>query len=65
MDFVKGMYLDPIQTKYGEILKLNFNKAKFLENNFNEEGYLRTEIKRNKEGKPYAVISEYKGKKDE
>ena len=60
-DFVKGMYLDSIATKYGEIIKGAIHKDRFLENKFNEKGYLNIEIKKSKEGNVYAQINEYKG----
>lgn len=61
MDYVKGMYIKTIETKYGEIIKVSFKKDEFLKNTFNDKGYLNTEIKKSKEGKYYASINDYKG----
>ena len=60
-EFVKGMFVDSIETKYGEIIKISIKKDSFLENKFNEKGYLNCELKKSKEGKLYASINEYKG----
>jgi len=60
-EFVKGMYVDTISTKYGEIIKVGINRDKFLENKFNDKGYINIELKKSKEGKLYASINEYKG----
>jgi hypothetical protein len=47
-------------TQYGEIIKLSFNKDSFLENPFNNKGWLNVDILTSKEGKKYAKINDYK-----
>ena len=59
-EFVKGMIVKTIETKYGEITKLSINKDSFLENPFDERGWLNVDLKTSKEGKKYATINDFK-----
>ena len=57
--FVSGVSIRPQATKYGEILKIGINLENF-KNNPQNNGWVNFEILKNKEGKPYAVIDEFK-----
>lgn len=59
--FVSGVSIRPQATKYGEILKVGINLENF-KNNPQNSGWVNFEILKNKEGKYYAVIDEYKSK---
>lgn len=59
--FVSGVSIRPQATKYGEILKVGINLENF-KNNPQNSGWVNFEILKNKEGKCYAVIDEYKSK---
>lgn len=59
--FVSGVSIRPQATKYGEILKVGINLENF-KNNPQNSGWVNFEILKNKEGKYYAVIDEYKNK---
>lgn len=59
-EFVKGMSVKVQETKYGEIIKLGVNKDDFLQNPFNERGWVNIDILTSKEGKKYAKINDYK-----
>ena len=48
-------------TNYDEILKIGINLENF-KNNPQNNGWVNFEILKNKEGKPYAVIDEFKSK---
>lgn len=59
-DFAKGIKVKVQETKYGEIIKLGINKDEFLQNPFNERGWVNIDILTSKEGKKYAKINDYK-----
>lgn len=59
--FVSGISIRPQATKYGEILKIGINLENF-KNNPQNNGWVNFEILKNKEGKYYAVIDEFKNK---
>lgn len=59
--FVSGVSIRTQTTKYGEILKIGINLENF-KNNPQNNGWVNFEILKNKEGKPYAVIDEFKNK---
>lgn len=56
VEFVKGLFIKTVETKFGEILKLGFNIENFCENEISETGFINIELKKNKDGKWYAVI---------
>lgn len=60
-NFAKGVSVKIVKSKYGEILKVGINLEKIGENDCSN-GWLNFDILKSKEGKPYAVISEYKQK---
>ena len=59
--FASGISIRLQATKYGEILKVGINLENF-KNNPQNNGWVNLDILKNKEGKPYAVIDEYKSK---
>lgn len=59
--FAKGVSVKIVKSKYGEITKVGVNLDKICENDCSN-GWLNFDILKSKEGKPYAVISEYKQK---
>ena len=59
-EFAKGMIVKVQPTQYGEIIKLSINKDSFLENPFNEKGWLNVDILTSKEGKKYPKINDFK-----
>ena len=59
--FASGISIRPQATKYGEILKVGINLENF-KNNPQNNGWVNFDILKNKEGKYYAVIDEYKSK---
>lgn len=61
-NFAKGVSVKIVNSKYGEITKVDINLEKICENDCSN-GWLNFDILKSKEGKPYAVISEYKQKK--
>ena len=60
-NFAKGVSVKIVKSKYGEITKVGVNLEKICENDCSN-GWLNFDILKSKEGKPYAVISEYKQK---
>lgn len=60
--FAKGVKIDAIQTKYGEIIKCGINVNEFCDGNLmNDKGWINFDIKRGREsGKLYAEINTYK-----
>ena len=58
-NFAKGVNVKVVKTKYGEIIKIGVNIEKIFENECST-GWVNFDILRSKDGKPYAVISEYK-----
>ena len=60
-NFAKGVSVKIVKSKYGEITKVGVNLEKLGENDC-LNGWLNFDILKSKEGKPYAVISEYKQK---
>lgn len=60
-NFAKGVCVKIVKSKYGEITKVGINLEKICENDCSN-GWLNFDILKSKEGKPYAVISEYKQK---
>ena len=60
-NFAKGVSVKIVKSKYGEITKVGVNLEKICENDC-PNGWLNFDILKSKEGKPYAVISEYKQK---
>lgn len=60
-NFAKGVSVKIVKSKYGEITKVGVNPEKVGENDCSN-GWLNFDILKSKEGKPYAVISEYKQK---
>lgn len=60
-NFAKGVSVKIVKSKYGEITKVGVNLEKIGENDC-LNGWLNFDILKSKEGKPYAVISEYKQK---
>lgn len=60
-NFAKGVSVKIVKSKYGEITKVGINLEKIGENDCSN-GWLNFDILKSKEGKPYAVISEYKQK---
>ena len=60
-NFAKGVSVKIVKSKYGEITKVGINLEKVGENDCSN-GWLNFDILKSKEGKPYAVISEYKQK---
>lgn len=59
-EFAKGVKVSVQETKYGEIIKLGINKEEFMQNPFNERGWVNIDIFTSKEGKKYAKINDYK-----
>ena len=59
--FASGVSIRTRTTTYGEILKIGINLENF-KNNLQNNGWVNFEILKNKEGKPYAVIDEFKSK---
>lgn len=59
-EFAKGIKVSVQETKYGEIIKLGINKEEFMQNTFNERGWVNIDILTSKEGKKYAKINDYK-----
>lgn len=55
----QGLKIKTVETKYGEIIKLNFDMKWFKSNPVKKDRYLDIDILTNKEGKKYAVINEY------
>ena len=51
-----------IQTQFGAIVKLGFNREdlEYMLENLNAGGWINTEIKQTKEGKPYCVVDNFK-----
>ena len=60
-NLAKGVSVKIVKSKYGEITKVGVNLEKICENDC-YNGWLNFDILKSKEGKPYAVISEYKQK---
>lgn len=58
-EFAKGIKVKVQPTQYGEIIKLGINKEEFLQNPFNERGWVNIDILTSKEGKKYAKINDY------
>ena len=63
VDFVKGLNVKTIKTKYGEILKCGLNTQAFFcdENKITESGWVNFTMKKGKSGSWYAEINENKG----
>lgn len=59
-EFAKGIKVKVQPTQYGEIIKLGINKDEFLQNPFNERGYVNIDILTSKNGNKYAKINDYK-----
>lgn len=59
-EFAKGVKVKTQPTQYGEIIKLGINKDEFLQNPFNERGWVNIDIFTSKEGKKYAKINDFK-----
>lgn len=59
-EFAKGINVKTQETKYGEIIKLGINLEEFMQNPFNERGWVNIDILTSKEGKKYAKINDYK-----
>lgn len=59
--FATGICVKTQETKYGEIYKIGINLENF-KNNPQNSGWVNLEILKNKEGKPYVVIDEFKSK---
>ena len=67
-DFAKGVTVKTQETQYGEIIKLGINREEFLQNPFNDRGWVNIDILTSKEGKKYAKINDFianKGKTEE
>lgn len=62
VDFVKGLNIKTIKTKYGEILKCGINVGDLVsdENKINEGGWINFTIKKGKSGNWYAEVNENK-----
>lgn len=59
-NFVKGLKVKTIKTKYGEIIKLAVNMDDFQQNPLKKNKYLDIDILTSKSGNKYAVINDYK-----
>jgi hypothetical protein len=59
-EFVKGMKVSTVETKYGEIIKLGIKIDEFKQNPVNERGYLNIDILTSQKGTKYAVLNSYK-----
>ena len=64
-NYVKGMNVKVVPTKYGEIIKIGVQIEKFSENPINDDGWINIDILTSKNGKKYAVVDTYKPKKQE
>lgn len=53
--FTKGLKLDFIQTRFGEIIKVGINLEEFAKNP-NNKGWVNFSIKRSKDNKLYGEI---------
>ncbi len=53
MEYIKGIYLDKIETQFGDIIKVGINKEKFNQNP-DSNGWVNFFIKKSKEGIYYA-----------
>jgi len=51
-----------VETKYGSIIKVGYSREdlEYMLENLNDNGWINTEIKQTKEGKPYCVVDNYK-----
>lgn len=63
-NFAKGVNIKVVKTQYGEILKLGINYKELGNNPINEDGWINLDILTSKNGKKYAVIDDYKAKKE-
>lgn len=60
VDFVKGVSVKVIETKFGEIIKVGIKFDDFAANPITHSGYINFDIKRSKgTNKPYAVLNNY------
>lgn len=58
VEFVKGLSVKQVETKFGDIIKLGVNLEQFCENEVNENGFINIEIKKAKSGNYYAVVAQ-------
>lgn len=63
-EFAKGIKVKVQPTQYGEIIKLGIHKEEFMQNPFNERGWVNIDILTSKDGKKYAKINDYKATGD-
>lgn len=63
-NFAKGVNIKVVKTQYGEILKLGINYKELSNNPINEDGWINLDILTSRNGKKYAVIDDYKAKKE-
>ena len=71
-DFVDGIFLETVETQYGDIVKVSFDVDKFIEylndnehvcvSQTNGRKYFNAEIKKSKSGKHYMAVDTYKPK---
>jgi hypothetical protein len=64
VNFAKGVNVKVVKTQYGEIIKLGINYEMVGENPINDDGWINLDILTSKNGKKYAVVDDYKAKKD-
>ena len=60
VEFAKGVRINVVKTKYGEIIKVGINLEEFSNNHINEKGYINFDILTAKDGKKYAEINNFK-----
>jgi hypothetical protein len=61
--FADGLFVDTVETQYGEIIKLSIKKEPFIEfllKNVNAAGYVNIDVLTNKDGKKFAALNDYK-----
>lgn len=60
VEFAKGVKINAVKTKYGEIIKVGINFEEFVNNPITDSGYINFDIKTAKTGKKYAEINNFK-----
>lgn len=56
-EFVKGVNVKTVKTKFGEIIKVGVNVEQFMENAANDKGFVNFDIKVSKKGELYATLT--------
>lgn len=57
--FANGIIVRPIETKYGQLIKLGINKESILNNPYNDRGWFFVALKTSKSGNMYAEVDMY------